>query len=85
MTRFSASASMAMKANIAMLAYNGFFVRKTKMPLSCLTERHCGSMPLFCLAVISGKICLKMRWPEQSLISVKEVLSQIKIIDRAPV
>ncbi|MGF6371228.1 hypothetical protein OKW40_003978 [Paraburkholderia sp. RAU6.4a] len=55
MTRFSGSASMAMKADIAALAYNGSFVRKTKMPLSCLTERHCGSMPLFCLAVISGK------------------------------
>lgn len=25
---------MAMKANIAALAYNGFFVRKTKMPLN---------------------------------------------------
>ncbi|MBC8727850.1 hypothetical protein [Paraburkholderia sp. UCT2] len=47
MTRFSGSASMAMKANIAALAYNGLFVRKTKMPLSCSTERHCGSMPLF--------------------------------------
>ncbi|MBB5471010.1 hypothetical protein HDG32_007165 [Paraburkholderia sp. CI2] len=34
MTRFSGSASMAMKANIAALAYNGFFVRKTKMPLN---------------------------------------------------
>ncbi|MBC8736773.1 hypothetical protein F6X40_08095 [Paraburkholderia sp. UCT31] len=34
MTRFSGSASMAMKANIAPLAYNGFFVRKTKMPLN---------------------------------------------------
>ncbi|MBB5410638.1 hypothetical protein HDG34_004594 [Paraburkholderia sp. HC6.4b] len=54
MTRFSGSAGMAMKADIAALAYNGSFVRKTKMPLSCLTERHCGSMPLF-LAVISGK------------------------------
>ncbi|MBB5502887.1 hypothetical protein [Paraburkholderia sp. MM5384-R2] len=55
MTRFSGSASMAMKANMAALDYNGFFVRKTKMPLSCLTERHCGSMPLFLFGRDIGK------------------------------